>query len=49
MEIWVKNSRRSAVHACIVMGVVESAQQGGAPGRHIIHIEVEQPATRGAR
>ena len=41
----MKNSTRSAVDSFIVMDVMEAARQAEAAGRHIIHMEVGQPAT----
>ena len=41
----MKNSTRGAVDAFIVMDVMEAARQAEAAGRHIIHMEVGQPAT----
>ncbi|MEI4486402.1 aminotransferase class I/II-fold pyridoxal phosphate-dependent enzyme [Frigidibacter sp. MR17.14] len=38
-------SRRSDVDPFIVMDVMEAARQAEAAGRHIIHMEVGQPAT----
>ena len=38
-------SRRSAVDPFIVMDVMEAARAAEAAGRHIIHMEVGQPAT----
>ena len=41
----MKNSTRGAVDPFIVMDVMEAARQAEAAGRHIIHMEVGQPAT----
>ena len=41
----MKNSTRGAVDPFIVMDVMEAARQAEAQGRHIIHMEVGQPAT----
>ena len=41
----MKNSTRGAVDPFIVMDVMEAARQAEAAGRHIIHMEVWQPAT----
>ena len=41
----MKNSTRGAVDSFIVMDVMEAARQAEAAGRHIIHMEVGQPAT----
>jgi aspartate/methionine/tyrosine aminotransferase len=41
----MKNSTRGAVDPFIVMDVMEAARQEEAAGRHIIHMEVGQPAT----
>lgn len=41
----MRNSRRGAVDAFIVMDVMEAARQAEASGRHIIHMEVGQPGT----
>ena len=41
----MKISRRSAVDPFIVMDVMEAARAAEAQGRHIIHMEVGQPAT----
>ncbi|MFT6169823.1 MAG: aspartate/methionine/tyrosine aminotransferase, partial [Celeribacter sp.] len=41
----MKISRRSAVDPFIVMDVMEAARAAEARGRHIIHMEVGQPAT----
>lgn len=41
----MKTSRRSAVDPFIVMDVMEAARAAEAQGRHIIHMEVGQPAT----
>ena len=41
----MKNSTRGAVDPFIVMDVMEAARQAEALGRHIIHMEVGQPAT----
>ncbi|MBU2936287.1 MULTISPECIES: pyridoxal phosphate-dependent aminotransferase [Pacificibacter] len=41
----MKISRRSAVAPFIVMDVMEAARAAEAEGRHIIHMEVGQPAT----
>jgi len=41
----MKISRRSAVDPFIVMDVMEAARAAEAEGRHIIHMEVGQPAT----
>ena len=40
----MKNSTRGAVDPFIVMDVMEAARQAEAAGRHIIHMEVGQPA-----
>ena len=45
----MKNSRRGEVDAFIVMDVMEAARQAEAEGRHIIHMEVGQPATGAPR
>ena len=41
----MRNSRRSAVDAFIVMDVMEAARAAEEAGRHIIHMEVGQPGT----
>ena len=41
----MKNSTSGAVDPFIVMDVMEAARQAEAAGRHIIHMEVGQPAT----
>ena len=41
----MKNSTRGAVDPFIVRDVMEAARQAEAAGRHIIHMEVGQPAT----
>ncbi|WRQ46931.1 aminotransferase class I/II-fold pyridoxal phosphate-dependent enzyme [Rhodobacterales bacterium FZCC0083] len=41
----MKNSTRGDVDPFIVMDVMEAARQAEAQGRHIIHMEVGQPAT----
>lgn len=41
----METSRRSAVDPFIVMDVMEAARREEAAGRHIIHMEVGQPAT----
>lgn len=45
----MKTSRRSAVDPFIVMDVMEAARAAEAQGRHIIHMEVGQPATGAPR
>ena len=40
----MKNSTRGAVAPFIVMDVMEAARQAEEEGRHIIHMEVGQPA-----
>ena len=48
----MQSSRRSVVDPFIVMDVMETARAAEATGRHIIHMEVGQPATpapQGAR
>ncbi|MDO5642765.1 MAG: aminotransferase class I/II-fold pyridoxal phosphate-dependent enzyme [Paracoccus sp. (in: a-proteobacteria)] len=41
----MRQSRRGQVEPFIVMDVMEAARQAEAAGRHIIHMEVGQPAT----
>ena len=41
----MRNSSRGMVDPFIVMDVMEAARQAEAAGRHIIHMEVGQPAT----
>ena len=41
----MKNSKRSKVDPFIVMDVMESARKAEATGKHIIHMEIGQPAT----
>lgn len=41
----MRNSRRGEVDPFIVMDVMEAARAAEAAGRHIIHMEVGQPAT----
>ena len=41
----MKNSSRSDIDPFIVMDVMEAARRAEASGRHIVHMEVGQPAT----
>ena len=41
----MRNSTRSNVDPFIVMDVMEAARKAEEKGRHIIHMEVGQPAT----
>ncbi|MEC7257705.1 MAG: pyridoxal phosphate-dependent aminotransferase, partial [Pseudomonadota bacterium] len=40
----MRNSTRSQVDPFIVMDVLEAARKGEEAGRHIVHMDIGQPA-----